>query len=355
MKKKKADRPTRPGKANVGTRLRQRKLRVLIWATVAVAVCGVAIVMLRVSYRGEDAWVTVPSGSSNEAIADSLRSALGEREGARVYGMWRVMGGDADRAAGSYRVKRGQMSLTTAWRLRRGAQTPIRVSWQGVRNIEELAGRMARQLDFSRADFLAACDSILPKEGFAREEYAAAFMPDTYEFYHTTSAAVAVRRMLEYRNKFWNDKRTAKARELGLTPVEASTLASIVEEETGKWDEMPVVARLYLNRLERDMPLQADPTVKFAVGDASLRRITGKHLKVASPYNTYIHKGLPPGPIRIPSRKVIERVLDAPEHEFIYMCAREDFSGYHNFASSYSEHMANAARYQSELDKRGIH
>ena len=141
---------------------------------------------------------------------------------------------------------------------------------------------------------------------------------------------------------------------MGLTPDEVAVIASIVEEETAKSDERGKVARLYINRLRKGMPLQADPTVKFAVGDFSLRRIGAKHLAVESPYNTYRHTGLPPTPIRIAEKSTLEAVLNAPEHNYLYMCAREDFSGYHNFTASFAEHRRNAFRYRAALDARGI-
>lgn len=160
--------------------------------------------------------------------------------------------------------------------------------------------------------------------------------------------------MTQYRDRFWTDDRREKARKLGLTPVEVATLASIVEEESAKPDEYPAIARLYMNRLKKGMLLQADPTVKYATGNFALRRITGEHLRTPSPYNTYLHPGLPPGPLRTPSKSTIDRVLSAPAHTYLYMCAKEDFSGYHNFASDYATHTANARRYQKELNRRGI-
>ena len=158
-----------------------------------------------------------------------------------------------------------------------------------------------------------------------------------------------------YRNEWWNAERVARAHALGLTPVEVATVASIVEEETAKADERGKVARLYINRLRKGMRLQADPTVKFASRRFDLRRIAGDVLKTDSPYNTYMVQGLPPGPIRVASKSAIEAVLDAPEHDYIYMCAKNDFSGYHDFAVDYATHQANARRYQAELNKRNIH
>lgn len=179
-------------------------------------------------------------------------------------------------------------------------------------------------------------------------------MPDTYEFYWNATPNKIIKRLVEYREKFWTDKRKAQAASLGLSPIEATILASIVEEETNKADEKPIVARLYMNRLKKGMLLQADPTVKYAVGNFGLKRILQQHLNIESPYNTYKHPGLPPGPIRIPSGNTIDAVLNAPSNDYIYMCAKEDFSGYHNFTSSYSEHLNNARRYQAVLNKRNI-
>ena len=156
-------------------------------------------------------------------------------------------------------------------------------------------------------------------------------------------------------NVFWTDERKAKAKEIGLSPIEVSTLASIVEEECTYSAEYPIVAGLYLNRLHIGQALQADPTVKFAVGDFGLRRILNKHLEIDSPYNTYQNTGLPPGPIRIPSIKGIEAVLNYTKHDYFYMCAKEDFSGYHNFAKTFSEHERNAAKYRIALNTRKIY
>ncbi|MDE5675491.1 MAG: endolytic transglycosylase MltG, partial [Muribaculaceae bacterium] len=150
------------------------------------------------------------------------------------------------------------------------------------------------------------------------------------------------------------EERIQKAKDLGLTPAQLMTIASIVDEETNKLDEKDEIGRLYINRYLKGMKLQADPTVKYAVGDFSLRRILNTHLKTSSPYNTYLNTGLPPGPIRTTSVATIDQILNSKPSDAIYMCAKEDFSGYHNFAATYKEHLANAKRYQAALNRRGI-
>ena len=320
-----------------------------------VGLCGAALLIGIIGYHGPDKWVKIPSASTSGEVHQSLRDSLGTAEGNRVYLLWKVMGSDAATASGAYLIPHGQSAFTTARKLRNGAQTPVKVTLRGLRLMRPMAERLTAPLECSAEDFLAACDTILPAEGFSPEEFPAAFIPDTYEMYWNSSPSKVVRRLLTYRDRFWNEERRDKASALGLSPVQVATIASIVEEESAKTDEQPLIARLYLNRLHRGMLLQADPTVKFATGDFALRRIKGEHLRTPSPYNTYLNKGLPPGPIRIAQPSTIDGVLNAPVHDFIYMCAKEDFSGYHNFATDYTTHMANARRYQTELNRRNIH
>ncbi len=335
------------------------KMRRWLYAAAAV-VCvalGVGIWAASVAfdtYDGPDVRIYIPGGSTAAAISDTLSAHLGSGYAGSVMRAWRGSGGSAAMAEGSYVVKPGTRALRLARCLQRGAQDPVRLTFNNVRTLADLAQRVGAKMEFAPADFLAACDSVLPAKGYKPREYPAAFLPDTYEFYWTAPASDVVRRLSEVRDKFWTPERQAQAQALGLTKVQVATLASIVEEETVKSDERGKVARLYLNRLSRGIMLQADPTVKFAVGDFSLRRILGKHLAIDSPYNTYKYPGLPPGPIRIPERSTLEKVLSAPEHPYIYMCAKEDFSGYHNFATSYDEHQTNARRYHKALTARGI-
>jgi UPF0755 protein len=156
-------------------------------------------------------------------------------------------------------------------------------------------------------------------------------------------------------DRFWNETRLEKAKEMGLTPEEVIILASIVQSETVKPDEMKTVAGLYMNRLQKGIRLQADPTIKYAVGDYSLRRVNNGHLKTESPYNTYIYAGLPPGPIAFPEISAIDAVLNYEKHNYLYMCAKEDFSGYHNFAKTLAQHNRNAEKYRKALDKNKIY
>ena len=340
------------------TWLRRHSMGVMIAVIAVIVAIGSVLAFAFIPYAGgsEDGeWVYVPHGATPLQVKDSLKTRLGSPMGTRVYVMWKLMGNNPARTEGAYRIDRGQTALGIARRMATGRQTPVKVTFNGTRTMPMLAERIASQLQCTPEEFMDACLAVLPDRGFTRATFPAAFLPDTYEFYWSASPANVVKRLLDYRDAFWTDERKAKARALGLSKTEVATVASIIEEETAKRDERPTVARLYLNRLHKGMRLQADPTVKYAVGDFTLRRIRGEHLKCRSPYNTYQVDGLPPGPIRVPTGAAMDDVLNAPHHNYIYMCAKEDFSGYHNFASDYATHQANARRYQQELNRRKIH
>ncbi|MCM1336900.1 MAG: endolytic transglycosylase MltG [Candidatus Amulumruptor caecigallinarius] len=349
----------RPGGKKSAKKKPRRGLSPVAWLFIGIGVLAMLACLWMVGlegHRGESVWLKIPQGATYGSVRDSLRSTLGSSMGNRVYMLWRLQGGHPHKAHGAYEITSGRMALSTARALAKGRQTPVTVTFNNVRTMRQLADRLATELETTPEDFLASADTILRNRGFSPEEFPAVFMPDTYETYWTTSGGSSLTRKIyrKYRD-FWDDERLAKAKALGLTPVQVATIASIVEEETAKSDERPMVARLYLNRFHKGMRLQADPTVKYAVGDFSLRRITGAHLKVQSPYNTYLNSGLPPGPIRMATAATIDQVLNAPEHDYLFMCAREDFSGYHNFATTYAVHQANARRYQAALNRRGIH
>ena len=240
--------------------------------------------------------------------------------------------------------------------LKGGRQTPMMLTIPETRTISRMAALLGRKLMADSADL---ADEWLDANSLEKMEADTAtlpclFIPNTYEVYWNISPSKLMERMKKEHDAFWNKERRDKAARLGLTPNEVTILASIVDEETANVAEKNMVAGLYLNRLRKPMLLQADPTVKFAVGDFTLRRILSKHLSVDNPYNTYRHMGLPPGPIKVASVAGIDAVLNATQHNYLYMCAKEDFSGTHNFAATIQEHMQNARRYQKALNERNI-
>lgn len=257
---------------------------------------------------------------------------------------------------GRYAIKPGDGNYPVFRRLTRGQQAPLEFAINDVRTSGQLAKKIGNQLMIDSAEVAIRLNdsTFCSKLGFKKETIVCLFIPNTYELYWNISTADLFKRMKKEYNLFWTSDRLAKAKSIGYTPAEVTTIASIVEEETNNNEEKPMVAGLYINRLHKGMKLQADPTVKFAVQDFTIKRVTGTHLRSNSPYNTYKFEGLPPGPIRIPSIKGIDAVLNYTRHNFVYMCAKEDFSGTHNFAATWEEHQANARKYQEELNKRKI-
>ena len=262
-----------------------------------------------------------------------------------------------------YNVKTGRYAIKPTdnmrylhRRLSMGYQTPIKLTVGSVRTLDRIARNTARQLMVDSCEIANILNdtTYISKLGFTPETLPALFIPNTYEVYWNMSSEDFMQRMLKEHKAFWNEKRLKQAEAIGLTPIEVATLASIVEEETANQAEKPMVAGLYINRLKKGMLLQADPTVKFSLQEFGLKRILFKHLEVDSPYNTYKYAGLPPGPIRVPSYQGLESVLNYTKHNYIYMCAKEDFSGTHNFAVTSAQHAANARKYQQALNRRGI-
>jgi UPF0755 protein len=258
---------------------------------------------------------------------------------------------------GRYKIDRALNNNELVNLLRSGKQTPIKVSFNNLRTKEELAGRIASQIEADSASVIEHISDVLFQQKLDLNDYnvACIFIPNTYEFYWNTSAKEFVNRMLSEYSDFWNSSRKQKADKIKLNYYEVGILASIVEkEQTIKLDERTEISGLYLNRLQKGMKLQSDPTVIFAIGDFSIRRVLTKDLKIKSPYNTYLHKGLPAGPICIPSINAIDAVLNARENDYLFMCAKEDFSGYHNFAKNSRQHSKNAKKYRRALNKRKI-
>ena len=300
--------------------------------------------------------VKVRKGSTIDMITDSVQKNVDFNFGKRVKTMLNLMNANVENRMGLFRIPKGMSAFTAARRIKNGMQDGVRFTFNNVRTLDEWTERWGETfMEGPDAMRKALKDSAMcAKFGKTPETIACLLMPDTYEFYWDISPEKMLERMNGYYNDFWTSERKAKAERLGLTPDEVATVASIVEEETSKADERGKVARLYLNRYQQGMRLQADPTVKFAIGDFSIKRITVPMTQVNSPYNTYRVNGLPPGPIRLPEKSTIDAVLDAPQHDYLYMCARADFSGYHDFTRDYAAHLDNAHRYQAALNSRGI-
>lgn len=258
--------------------------------------------------------------------------------------------------AGRYATGEGISTFRLMRNLRGGRQTAVSLVIPVTHTIDNLAARLSEQLEVDSATLSATFKDTLLLKGLGVDTATAAclFLPNTYEVYWDIAPKKLLQRMKKEHDAFWNSKREKQAAEAGLTPDEVYTLASIVEQESANEKERPMIAGMYLNRLHQGMKLQADPTVKFALKDFALRRIMINHLSVNSPYNTYQHEGLPIGPICIPSLNAIESVLNYVHHDYLYMCAKEDFSGTHNFAATYAQHMANAKCYAEALNQRGI-
>jgi len=240
--------------------------------------------------------------------------------------------------------------------LRSGRQTPVRITFQNIRTLNQLAGKIGRQIEADSIQIMNffSDESNYSADGFKKESVIAVFIPNTYEIYRNTDSRSLYSRMLKEYRVFWNDERKAKAKLEGLDPIEVAILASIIDDEVSKPDEKQRIAGVYLNRLKRGMPLQACPTIKFALNDFTITRVLYKHLQIDSPYNTYKFTGFPPGPIGCPSIEGLEAVLNSENHDYLFFAAKADFSGYHNFSRTLTEHNHYAAIYQKELDKRKI-
>jgi len=342
--------------------LKLKKFWVLM-GVLALIVVSVLVIRYLVVFRTnntineKEVLVYIPSGAEYKDVLDTLKSSKAIKSIERFDKVAKHFSYPDAVKPGCYAIKPGMNNVQLVRMLRFGHQKPVRVIFTSLRTFNDLAGRISRQIEADSVSLLRCftSDSVAYNRGFTPENFMAMFIPNTYEFYWNTSALGFVKRMFKEYNRFWNDKRKQKAERIGLTPIEVSILASIVEEETNVKSEMPTVAGVYLNRLRKRIPLQADPTIKFAIGDFSIRRVLNRHLEVDSPYNTYKNRGLPPGPIRIPSITAIDAVLNAKKHSYLYFCASPDFSGRHVFSKTLSEHNRNANAYRRALNKERIY
>jgi len=342
------------------------KVLIIILLSIAAAVTGCGAVVyytfcypvFNINSGGENKYIYISDENKDFGVlCRELRDSVGCRNIKAFEWLAKYRNYPANMKAGRYVVEPNMSVNSLLNRLRLGQQIPVRITFNNIRLLNELADRLAQQLMLEPDDLMkyltdeTYCESL----GFTTETIGTIFIPNTYEVWWNISAEKLIARMKREFETFWTEDRRQKAENLHLTPVEVSILASIVEEETAAPEEYPIVAGLYINRLFKGMPLQADPTVKYAVGDFTLHRILNRHLETESPYNTYLHTGLPPGPIRLPSPASIDAVLNRTIHNYLFMCAKDDFSGRHNFAVTLSEHNRNADAYRRELNKKGIY
>ena len=300
--------------------------------------------------------ILIPTGSSYEQVMDTIESKLVIKNRKAFDWLARKKKYPLLIKPGRYLIDNNQSYNSLINLLRSGKQSPVKLTFSNVVTLNQIAGRIGKQLEADSLQIISflSDDSNYNKDGFNKGNIVSLFIPNTYEFYWNTDSKGLYTRMLKEYRLFWNDKRLLKAKEIGLNQKEVSILASIIDDEAAKSDEKPRIAGVYLNRLKRGIPLQADPTIIFALNDNSVTRVLKKDLLVDSPYNTYKHSGLPPGPIGCATIDGIDAVLDAEIHDYLFFAARPDFSGYHNFSRTLSEHNRYALLYQKELDKRKI-
>ena len=330
---------------------------------VAAAVCLLAIVGLAYyffltsfSTKDETQYVCIDDDDTIDSVLTKLRPVGSEHALTGFSTLIRHTDYAQHPRTGRYAIGPNESTFAVMRKLKNGQQEAVMLTIPESRTMQKLAAVLGRKLMMDSVEIAAALidDAYCQRWGYDTCTIAALFVPNTYEVYWNTTLDHFMERMVKEHDAFWNKERMAKAEAAQLTPNEVCTLASIIDEETANNDEKPMIAGMYLNRLHKSMALQADPTVKFALKNFELRRIYHDMLFYDSPYNTYRNTGLPPGPIKIASVKGIDAVLNYVHHDYLYMCAKEDFSGTHNFAVSYAEHLRNAARYAKALNERGI-
>lgn len=308
-------------------------------------------------FEGGDRIVLIPTGSGLDQVIDSLKAQglVADEQSFRLLADRKKYG--AKVKPGRYRVESGISLNGLINKLRSGDQDPVRITFNNIRTLPEFAGKVAPYIEADSLELIRAIrdPAVIERLGLRPETMISLFIPDTYEMWWTDTPAELIDRMSTEYKRFWNPERQARAKTIGLGQGEVATLASIVQAETAKRDEAPTIAGVYLNRLRINMPLQADPTLKFALGIDSLNRVLDRDKLVDSPYNTYTRTGLPPGPINMPEPRYIDAVLNPAKHDYLYFCARETLDGYSNFAKTYEQHLVNARRYQRALDRRGIY
>ena len=301
----------------------------------------------------QDKYLYIPTGATFKTVQDSLYNGQYVHDLVAFSVIAKFLKYDQQVKPGVYLLKSDMSNLEAVRLLKSGEQSPVNLTFNNIRLKEELAEKLSRNIELTKEELEEHLKdpATAEKYGFNEYNFIAMFIPNTYQVYWNISAEQLTDRMHAEYKRFWNEERLQKAKDLNLTPEEVTTLASIVMAESIKIDEGPVIAGVYLNRLENGMPLQADPTLVYATGDFTIKRVLNVHKEIDSPYNTYKNKGLPPGPINLPSIAAIEAALNPKDHKYLYFCAKDDFSGYHAFATNLSDHMKNARRYQQALNR----
>ena len=334
---------------------------VIVLVIITVVALGITAVSYYLKYFGpnvsnKEDYLYVRTGSTFEDVYKTIREKEIVNDSVSFNETAKAMNYPQVIKPGKYKLKGGMSNRRLINMLKAGNQEPVVLKFKNHRLKQNMAAYIATQIEADSTSIMNLLDStaFIAKYGFNKDNVYSMFVPNSYELYWNTSAEQFFERMHKEYNKFWTPARLAKAEKIGLSKAEVSTLAAIVDAEALNDSEMPTIAGLYMNRYKNGIKLQADPTVIFANQDFTIRRVLNHHLMKDSPYNTYVYKGLPPGPIMMPSINAINAVLNYKKHKFIFMCAKEDFSGYHNFAVTQAEHQANARRFQRALNERNI-
>ena len=327
-------------------------------ALIAGAIAYYAIFNSNTLFSEGDKTFFIHDQITTEKLADDLLSQSIIKRKSSFKLTAKLMSFDSNNVkTGRYKIEAGLNNREIISMIRSGRQEAVKLTFNNVRDIKELSGRITSNIQLDSIEFVEKLLSkdFLDKLEYNEQDILSLFIPNTYQVFWNIDFESLINRMKKEHNIFWNEDRLAKAAELDLSPKEVYALASIVEKETIANSEKKRIAGVYYNRLERNMLLQADPTVVYANGDFSLRRVLNKHLEIDSPYNTYKYLGLPPGPIYMPDINSIEAVLNREKHKYIFFCAKPDNSGLHAFAETSAQHAANARRFHSWLNKQRIY
>jgi UPF0755 protein len=342
-------------------------LKRILWIVAAVLAVFVAIggyiayreflfPNVKVPDRSKPFYLYIPTGSDFDDVMKIMTSQNVLLHPSNFEWAARKMHYPESVKPGRYLIKPKMSNKELILLLRAGKQTPVQLIFNNIRTKAELTERVGQQIEAKPYAILNLMDDneYIAKLGFNSQDILAMFLPNTYEIWWNTSPDQFLQRMKKEYDKFWTTSRKARAHEIGLTPVQVSILASIVQKETNREDEKNIIAGIYMNRYKQGMHLEADPTLVYALGDFTVTRVLNVYKSIDSPYNTYMYGGLPPGPICLPSQSSIDAVLNYTHHRYLYFCARDDFSGYHAYAETYAQHLVNARKFQKELNRRGI-